>query len=89
MTLQQKRTTNGSAQAQCVLSAGLFEPEAMKYDANRRKDDANEEPTLAEMTSKALEMLQKNEAGYFLLVEGGRIGKKILCLLFVFSLCVL
>ena len=31
------------------------------------------EPTLLEMTSKALEILKKNEKGYVLLVEGGRI----------------
>lgn len=52
---------------------GLFEPEAMKYEADRSQGVASDEPSLAEMTSKALAMLQKNEEGYFLLVEGGRI----------------
>lgn len=37
--------------------------------------DSNNEttPTLAEMTNKALDILQRNEQGYFLFIEGGRI----------------
>lgn len=31
------------------------------------------EPTLTEMTTKALEILKKNENGFILVVEGGRI----------------
>jgi alkaline phosphatase len=51
---------------------GLFEPSHMRYDADRGKDMGGE-PTLAEMTSKAIEVLQKNPKGYYLMVEGGRI----------------
>lgn len=35
--------------------------------------DAQQQPTLLELTSKALEVLGKNENGFVLLVEGGRI----------------
>ena len=49
---------------------GLLAMDHMAYDADR---DPLEQPTLAEMTQKAIEMLSKNKNGYFLLVEGGRI----------------
>ena len=53
---------------------GLFEADHCFYnldimDNNRQ----NLEPTLSEMTAKALRMLQKEENGFFLLVESGRI----------------
>lgn len=51
---------------------GLFESSHMEYEADRA-DDAGGEPSLAEMTSKALDVLAKNDQGYFLMVEGGRI----------------
>ncbi len=51
---------------------GLFEPEHMQYMHERSKDGAGE-PTLAEMTSKAIALLQRNSDGFFLVVEGGRI----------------
>ena len=35
--------------------------------------DPKDQPTLTEMTAKALEILSKNENGFVLLVEGGRI----------------
>ncbi|MGE3467022.1 MAG: alkaline phosphatase [Pyrinomonadaceae bacterium] len=50
----------------------LFEPSHMKYEYDRPKDKAGE-PSLAEMTSKAIDMLSTNKKGYFLMVEGGRI----------------
>ena len=31
------------------------------------------EPSLTEMTTKAIDILKKNKNGYFLMVEGGRI----------------
>lgn len=51
---------------------GLFERSHMKYEADRTNDAAGE-PSLADMTKKAIEMLQKNKKGYYLMVEGGRI----------------
>lgn len=35
--------------------------------------DGEDRPSLAEMTRKAIEILSKNEEGFFLMVEGGRI----------------
>jgi alkaline phosphatase len=51
---------------------GLFEPSHMQFEADRAKDKAGE-PSLAEMTVKAIDILKQNKNGYFLLVEGGRI----------------
>jgi alkaline phosphatase len=51
---------------------GLFEPSHMQYEADRAHDLAGE-PSLAEMTTKAIQILQKNRKGYFLMVEAGRI----------------
>lgn len=51
---------------------GLFESDHMQYEADRSEDTAGE-PSLAEMTRLAIEMLNRNPYGYFLLVEGGRI----------------
>ena len=44
----------------------------MKYETDRSEDTAGE-PSLAEMTTKAIEVLKKNRKGYYLMVEGGRI----------------
>ena len=35
-----------------------------------RADDKAGEPSIAEMTEKAIQILQKNRKGFFLLVEG-------------------
>ena len=51
---------------------GLFEPDHMQYEHERRRDDAGE-PSLAQMTATAIRMLDRNDRGYFLMVEGGRI----------------
>lgn len=50
----------------------LFEPSHMRYEADRAQDIAGE-PSLAEMTTKALQILQKNKKGFYLMVEAGRI----------------
>ena len=50
---------------------GLFEPSHMQYEADRTKTEKGE-PSIAEMTSVAIQKLD-NEKGFFLLVEGGRI----------------
>jgi alkaline phosphatase len=49
---------------------GLFTSSHMSYDLDR---DPTAEPSLAEMTGKAIDMLKKNNKGMFLMVEGGRI----------------
>ncbi|XP_056419204.1 intestinal-type alkaline phosphatase 1-like [Hyla sarda] len=49
---------------------GLFEPKDMKYELSR---DPSFDPSLAEMTEKAIKILRKNPKGFFLFVEGGRI----------------
>lgn len=51
---------------------GLFERSHMEYEHDRPKDKGGE-PSLAEMTSKAIDVLSKNRKGFFLMVEGGRI----------------
>jgi len=51
---------------------GLFEPGHMRFEAERAKDRAGE-PSLAEMTAKALAILSRNPRGFVLMVEGGRI----------------
>jgi alkaline phosphatase len=52
---------------------GLFEStNHMEYEADRLTDTGGE-PSLTEMTEKAIQILQKNPKGYFLMVEGGRI----------------
>lgn len=51
---------------------GLFEPSHMRYEADRT-DDVAGEPSLAEMTTKALQILKKNKKGFYLMIEAGRI----------------
>jgi alkaline phosphatase len=50
----------------------LFEDSHMQYEADRKTDKAGE-PSLTEMTSKAIAILQKNKKGYYLHIEAGRI----------------
>ncbi|KAM7107007.1 intestinal-type alkaline phosphatase-like [Ciconia maguari] len=49
---------------------GLFEPKDMKYELNR---NASTDPSIVEMTEKAIRILRRNPNGFFLFVEGGRI----------------
>lgn len=51
---------------------GLFERSHMQYEADRAKDAAGE-PSIAEMTTKAIEILSRNDNGFVLMVEGGRV----------------
>lgn len=51
---------------------GLFNSSHMSFEHDRPKDPGGE-PSLTEMTSKAIDILSKNKKGYFLLVEAGRI----------------
>ena len=51
---------------------GLFNPSHMEFEADRAKDKGSE-PSLAQMTAKAIEILSKNPEGYYLMVESGRV----------------
>jgi alkaline phosphatase len=51
---------------------GLFNESHMQYEADRGNDVAGE-PSLSEMTEKAIKILDNNDNGYFLMVESGRI----------------
>lgn len=42
----------------------------MDYEGDRIKKDPLQEPSINEMTEKAIEILRQNPNGYFLLVEG-------------------
>lgn len=68
-SLEQFEAVNGKATPKIL---GLFDPGHMQFNADRAKDPGGE-PTLAQMTAKALDVLQRSPKGYFLLVEGGRI----------------
>ncbi|XP_055706981.1 membrane-bound alkaline phosphatase-like [Phlebotomus papatasi] len=49
---------------------GLFSPDHMDFNLEAKHE---EQPSLAEMTTAAIEMLSKEKRGYFLFVEGARI----------------
>jgi alkaline phosphatase len=51
---------------------GLFDPSHMEYEIDRAKDAAGE-PSLTEMTDKAIRILSRNPRGFVLMVEGGKI----------------
>lgn len=50
----------------------LFNESHMQYEADRHNDIAGE-PSLQEMTAKAIDILDNNANGFFLMVESGRI----------------
>jgi alkaline phosphatase len=52
---------------------GLFADENLTYALDRLLEEDISEPTLAQMTHKALEVLRRNPGGFFLVVEGGAI----------------
>jgi alkaline phosphatase len=53
--------------------AGFFGGAAMTYSLNRPIKEGLTEPTLAQMTSKAIEVLNRDPEGFFLVVEGAGI----------------
>lgn len=52
---------------------GRFADADLKYDFDRQSDNDNVQPSLAEMTNKAIEVLNKDEDGFFLMVEGSKV----------------
>lgn len=51
---------------------GLFADDYLAYEIDRKRATP-EQPTLAEMTAKSLEILNQNEKGFFLFVEGSKV----------------
>ncbi|MDF2499518.1 MAG: alkaline phosphatase [Anaerosporomusa subterranea] len=51
---------------------GMFAEDAMAYDFDRVQLQP-QEPSLAEMTQKAIDILAKNDKGFFLFVEGSKV----------------
>lgn len=51
---------------------GLFSRNEMGFDSERKKDGSGE-PSLTDMTKKAIAILKRNPEGFFLMVEGARI----------------
>ncbi len=48
----------------------MFAPAALAYDFDR---DSSKEPSLAEMTQKAIDILSQDEDGFFLMVEASKV----------------
>ncbi|WP_137166557.1 alkaline phosphatase [Salinimonas lutimaris] len=63
---------DGIDPAATTRAFGLFNESHMQYDADRGNDVAGE-PSIAQMTSKAIDILDNNKKGFFLMVESGRI----------------
>lgn len=52
---------------------GLFEDDEMKFNLDTTKED--NKPSLSDMTRVAIEMLEKDKNGYFILITHGLIDK--------------
>ncbi|MFM4802667.1 alkaline phosphatase [Aeromonas bivalvium] len=68
-------TQSDLAQVESGKVLGLFSAKShLDYELDRvAKGAANTQPSLSEMTAKAIDLLSQNGQGYFLMVEGGRI----------------
>lgn len=69
-TLDDLKSVNASS---TDVLLGLFSSSHLAYYHDQEE---NRDPSLTDMTEKAIEILSKNPNGFFLFVEGGRIGKK-------------
>ncbi|WP_085317375.1 alkaline phosphatase [Derxia lacustris] len=65
---------NAAPTASGTRLVGLFTKGHMNFDLDR---DATVEPSLAQMTTKAIDIASKNQKGFFLMVEGGRIDQAL------------
>jgi alkaline phosphatase len=74
MRAQGYQVASSTAQMNAVMPGqkiiGLFAPANLSYDAVR---DPAREPSLAQMTDKAITQLAASPRGFFLMVEGGQI----------------
>jgi alkaline phosphatase len=71
--VKSKTEFNAVAAASTSKLVGLFNSSHMNYDIDRLDDPTIDEPSLSDMTTKAIDILSKNPKGFFLMVEGGRI----------------
>lgn len=62
----------GFNQLSSTPALGLFEEAHMRFEADRNHD-AMGEPSLSQMTEKAIQLLSGSDEGFFLMVESGRI----------------
>ncbi|MEP7075592.1 MAG: alkaline phosphatase [Acidobacteriota bacterium] len=53
---------------------GLFDPSHLDFELDR-ENGRQDEPSLVDMTTKAIDILSQNKNGFFLMVEGGRIDQ--------------
>lgn len=70
--IMDKASFDAADAAQIDHLLGLFENSHMQYELDRAKDKGGE-PSLTEMTEKAIRILQKERKGFFLHVESGRV----------------
>jgi alkaline phosphatase len=68
------KTALAAVPATTAKLLGLFNKSHMNFDIDRA---GTAEPSLAEMTTKAMDVLGANKKGYFLMVEGGRIDQAL------------
>ena len=68
------KTSFDAIPAATSRALGLFSTSShMDYELDRVKSNPIKQPSLSEMTAKAIDILSRNASGYFLMVEGGRI----------------
>ncbi|XP_056419202.1 intestinal-type alkaline phosphatase [Hyla sarda] len=65
-----KEELNQINESTATYIMGLFEPGDMKYELNRNDSS---DPSIVELTEKAIRILEKNPNGFYLFVEGGKI----------------
>lgn len=67
-----KQALNAINPAKTHHLIGLFDDDHLQYDTDRTRKNSLQ-PSLAEMVTKAIDVLSTNPNGYFLMVEAGRI----------------